>query len=66
MLIYKNLKRSQLIELAGLNASAIAKMGKSQSVSLEVLGKLCEYFHCNIEDIVEYIPENDEKARAED
>ena len=60
MLIYKNLKRSQLIELAGLNASAIAKMGKNQPVSLEVMGKLCEYFHCNIEDIVEYIPENGE------
>ena len=60
MLIYKGVKRSQLIELAGLNAASIAKMGKNQPVSLDVLGKLCAYFHCKIEDIVEYIPEGEQ------
>ena len=39
-------------------------MGKNQPISLEVIGKLCEYFHCNIEDIVEYIPEKGE-AKSE-
>lgn len=65
MLVYKNIKRSQLIKLAGLNATAIAKMGKNQSVSLEVIGKLCEYFRCNVEDIVEYIPESGEQEGPE-
>ena len=60
MLIYKGVKRTHLIELAGLNAAALAKMGKNETVSMDILGKLCEYFHCNIEDIVEYIPENGE------
>ena len=64
MLIYKGIKRSQLIELAGLNATSIAKMGKNQPVSLEVLGKLCGYFHCKIEDLVEYVPEDGEQPAS--
>lgn len=52
-----------LVELAGLNAAAIARMGKGQTVTMDILGKLCEYFHCNVEDIVEYIPESGEQER---
>ena len=62
MLIYKGMKRSQLIKLAGINAAALTKMGKNQTVSMNILGKLCEYFDCGIEDIVEYIPVDGEKA----
>ena len=61
MLIKKDLKRSELIKVAGLNSSAIAKMGRKESVSMDILEKLCKYFHCRIEDIVEYVP--DEKWR---
>lgn len=32
----------------------IAKMGKDENVSLETLGKICEYFQCYIGDIIEY------------
>ena len=62
MLINRGMKRTQLIKPAGLNTSVIAKMGKNQPVTMEALGKLCRYLHCNIEDIVEYIPEDDAKA----
>ena len=57
MLINKGLKRSQLIQLAGLNSSTIAKMGKNQPVTMDALEKLCQYFGCAIEDIVEFVPE---------
>ena len=60
MLIYKGIKRTHLIKLAGINAAALAKMGKNQTVSMDILGKLCEYFDCGIEDIVEYVPEGGE------
>jgi len=33
----------------------IAKMGKNENVSMATLGKICEYFKCDIGDIVEYI-----------
>ena len=48
MLIYKGIKRTHLIKLAGINAAALAKMGKNQTVSMDILGKLCEYFDCGM------------------
>ena len=57
MLINKNIKRSGLIKLAGLNSSSIAIMGKGEAVSLDNLEKLCKTFHCRIEEIVEYVPD---------
>lgn len=35
----------------------IARMGKNEPVSLEVLAKICEVLECNISDIVEFIPD---------
>lgn len=57
MLIKKNLKKTELIRLAGVNSSAITKMGKKLPVTMDTLEKLCKTLHCNIEDIVEYVPE---------
>lgn len=62
LLIKKKIKRTDLIALAGLNSTAISKMGKDQPVSLEIIGKLCKYFNCRIEDLVEYVPDANNAA----
>ena len=56
MLINKGMKKTDLLSQAGLNSSALAKMGKNQSVAMDNLEKLCSYFNCRIEDILEYVP----------
>ena len=58
LLIDKNLKKKDLIEMAGISTNAMAKMGKCENVSTEVLGKICSALGCNIEDIVEFSPKN--------
>ena len=58
MLVKKKLKRIDLIRIAGINAGALAHMGKDEPVTMNALGKICEAFHCRLEDIVEYIPES--------
>ena len=35
-------------------SSFIAKLGKDENVSMEVIGRICEYFRCDIKDIIEY------------
>lgn len=60
MLIQKNLKKTDLLKLAGINSSALTKMGKNLPVTMGTLGKLCQTFQCKIEDIVEFIPEDRE------
>lgn len=66
MLIQKNLKKTDLLKIAGINSSALTKMGKNLSVTMGTLEKLCQAFQCNIEDIVEYIPGKDESGNAEE
>ncbi len=58
MLVKKKMKRIDLIKIAGINSSALAHMGKDEPVTMNTLGKICEAFHCRLEDIVEYIPES--------
>lgn len=57
MLIEKKLKRTDLLTLAGINSYTLARMGKDQPVTLDNLGKICKAFDCNLEDIVQYIPD---------
>lgn len=52
LLIDKKKKRTDLISGAGISTSALAKMGKDESVSLENIEKICKYLECNIEQVV--------------
>ena len=42
---------------AGLTTNVIAKMGKEENVSTEVLCKICAALDCGLEDIIEIIPD---------
>ena len=53
MLIKKGLKKTDLKTLAGLSTSAIAKFSKGESVSLEIIEKLCKALNCQPNDIFE-------------
>ncbi len=57
LLIDKNMKRLELKELVGISSGTLARMGKSEPVSLSVLERICAALHCNIGDIVDYVPE---------
>lgn len=59
-LIDKKMQKKDLIESLGLSSTTIAKMGKGENVSMDVLQKICEYFDCNIGDIVCFEKDNKE------
>lgn len=52
-MIDKKINKTQLSEQAGITTNAMAKLGKNESVQMEILVKICEVLDCNIEDIVE-------------
>lgn len=60
LLIKKKMSKTQMRELAGINTYTLAQMGKDNPVSLEALGKICTALDCQLEDIVEFVP--DKKA----
>lgn len=48
------------MEKTNITSSTMAKMGKGQAVSLEVLGRICKALGCNIGDIVDLVVEEKE------
>ena len=56
LLIDKNMKKKELGETAGISNSLIAKLGKNENVTVEVLVKICEALECNMDDIMEIVP----------
>ena len=57
ILIDKRMMKKDLMAKATITSSTMAKMGKDQPVSMEVLGRICDALDCNIGDIVDYIKE---------
>lgn len=48
-----HLNKSQLRTLANISTNAMAKIGKDESVSIEVLERVCGVLKCDIGDVVE-------------
>jgi DNA-binding Xre family transcriptional regulator len=57
MLIDKDMKKKDLAELADVSSYTITKMSKGENVTTDTLGKICKVLGCNVEDIMEFIPE---------
>lgn len=57
LLIDRSMKKGDLRVAAGISTNAIAKLGKNENVSTEILGKICKALNCEISDIMEFIDE---------
>ena len=49
----KGMKRTDLLEI--ISSATLAKLGKNEIVSSEVLAKICDYLECQPNDIMENI-----------
>ena len=54
ILIDKEMSNVQLKEATGMGPGTLAKLGKNERVSLEVLERICEELNCNFGDIIDY------------
>ena len=65
LLIDRNMKKTDLFEVAGIYSKTLAKLGKNETVSMDALEKICIALNCRIEDIVEFVPEEKPKNDSE-
>ena len=56
LLIDRNIKKMELQEMSDVSAASIAKMGRCENITTDVLLRICEALYCNIEDIMERMP----------
>ena len=54
MLIDKEMSKKDLMEVTNISKSTMDKMGRSETVSLEIIDRICNYFNCSIEDVIEH------------
>lgn len=59
-LIDNNMYRKDLSAKLNISSATMAKMGKGEKVSLEVLQKICDFLNCDIGDIMSF--EKDPKS----
>ena len=56
ILIDKDMKKKDLQAAAGISWASVTKLSKGETVSMEVLMKVCKTLNCDIGDIMELIP----------
>lgn len=53
LLIDKDITKSEMRIQAGISTRALAKLGRNEDVSTDILRKICAFLHCDISDILE-------------
>jgi DNA (cytosine-5)-methyltransferase 1 len=59
-MIDKGFNKTRLREEAGISSNAMAKLGKNESVKVEVLAKICNHLDCTMDDIMEVLTDKEE------
>lgn len=63
MLIDRDMKKRDLCEKAGISSASVAKLTKGVNVQTDVLVKICAALECGIEDIMEVLPDSENKPK---
>ena len=58
LLIEKNMTNAQLQQEAGFSANIITRLKRNGYISLESIEKICKTLNCGVDDILEFVPED--------
>ncbi len=56
LLIDRGIRKQELQKMSEVSAASIAKMGRCENVTTDVLLRICEALDCRVEDIMERVP----------
>ena len=60
LLIDKGMTKTEMRIKADISTTTLAKLGKNETVSMDVLLRICKVLKCDISDIIEITNEEDE------
>ena len=64
LLIDKKMNKQDLRKITGISSASIAKLGKGENVNTEVLLRICKALDCDISDIMEFVPGEDNRENG--
>lgn len=62
-LIDRDMTKQDLRKATGLSSATIAKMGRDETVTTQVLARICGALDCQMADIVEVLPVDEVKGK---
>jgi putative transcriptional regulator len=63
LLIDKGMNKQNLKRLSGISTTSIAKLGKGENITTDVLLKICRALNCDVSDIMEVTPDDNKTKR---
>lgn len=58
LLIDRNMKKKDLRMAANISTTTLARLGKDENVSTEILSKICTALNCDVGDIMEMVSDD--------
>ena len=55
LLIDRGLNKQDLRRMTGVSTASIAKLGKGENITTDILVKICEALDCDVTDIMELV-----------
>jgi len=55
LLIDREMNKKQLMQATGISKSTMDKMARGEQVSMDIIDRICSYFNCNVESVIEHI-----------
>lgn len=59
LLIDRKWNRTKLKEKSHISTASLAKLGKNENITTDVLVKICDALDCDVSDIMEIVPVED-------
>ena len=57
MLIDKGMKKTEFAKEVGISANTLAKLSRNETVSMEVVIRICRALGCSVDGIMDILPE---------
>lgn len=57
ILLDRDMSKKELREISGISTASLAKLGKGENITTDVLLRICEALQCNINEIIETVPD---------
>jgi DNA-binding Xre family transcriptional regulator len=65
VLLDKDLKKKDLVTLAGVSSYTVNKLTHGENVTTDVLQRICKALDVNIGDIMEILPDEDQNTKRD-
>ena len=64
LLIDRGIQKQELQKMSDVSAASIAKIGRGENVTTDVLLRICEALDVNVEDIMKRVPNEEKRSES--